>query len=234
MPFTCAVSDTSQKNRSVAVDAAQILVSAGLSKSTLAFKPKQNIFTQGSPAEAIYFIKSGKVRLTVVSEQGREGVVAILGPQFFFGENCLAQPLINTSSATAMVKTVLVRIEKGTMLRVLQEDPALASMFLGFLVERNRQTESDLLDHLFNSSEQRLAKVLIQLAELDDEEDERGFIPKISQDVLAARVGTTRSRINFFMNKFRRLGYINYTAGAGTSRPGFRISATLMSDFLKE
>lgn len=234
MPFTCAESEPSPRNGRVAVDAAQILAAAGLIKSTLTFKPKQNICTQGSPAQAIYFIKSGKVRLTVVSEQGREGVVAILGPQFFFGENCLAYPHINTSSATAMVKTVLVRIERGTMLRVLREDPALASMFLSFLVERNRQTESDLLDHLFNSSEQRLARVLIQLSEQDSDEDGRGFIPKISQDVLAARVGTTRSRINFFMNKFRRLGYINYAAGAGNGRPGLRVSATLMSDFIKE
>jgi CRP-like cAMP-binding protein len=214
---------------SASLDPSQILITTGLSKTVLTFKPKQNIFAQGSPAQAIYFITSGEVRLSVVSEHGREGVVAILGPRLFFGENCLANPPINTTSATAMTKTTVARIDKNTMRRVLHEKPELLDMFMGFLVERNKQVEADLLDHLFSSSEQRLARILLQLAGLENGEAEHCFIPKISQDILAARVGTTRSRISFFMNKFRKLGYVNYAVSSGSERPGLRIRSSLMS-----
>jgi CRP/FNR family cyclic AMP-dependent transcriptional regulator len=215
-------------------DIGRMLTSTGLAKSTLMFKPKQNIFTQGSPAEAVYYIKSGKVRLTVVSEQGREGVTAILGPSFFFGEHCLATPAVNTASATAMVKTVVVRVEKNAMLRAMHEEPSLGDMFMSFLVHRNKQIEDDLLDHLFSSSEQRLAKILLQLARLEGGDQSQSVIPRISQDILAARVGTTRSRVNFFMNKFKKLGYINYAPSSGGERPGVRISTSLMNVILKE
>jgi CRP/FNR family transcriptional regulator, cyclic AMP receptor protein len=226
--------DHELENSSFTFDIGQILRSTGLSKSTLTFKPKQNIFTQGSPAEAIFYIKTGKVRLTVVSEHGREGVIAILGPSFFFGEHCLANPAINTASATAMVKTIVVRIDKNAMLRALHEEPSLSDMFMSFLVYRNKQIEADLLDHLFNSSEQRLAKILLQLAHLEGEGQSHSVIPRISQDILAARVGTTRSRVNYFMNKFRKLGYINYAPGSGGERPGVKISTSLMNVILKE
>jgi CRP/FNR family transcriptional regulator, cyclic AMP receptor protein len=222
------------ENSNFTFDIGQILRSTGLSKSTLTFKPKQNIFTQGSPAEAIFYIKAGKVRLTVVSEHGREGVIAILGPSFFFGEHCLANPAINTASATAMVKTIVVRIDKNVMLRALHEEPSLSDMFMSFLVYRNKQIEADLLDHLFNSSEQRLAKILLQLAHLEGEGQSHSVIPRISQDILAARVGTTRSRVNYFMNKFRKLGYINYAPSSGGERPGVKISTSLMNVILKE
>jgi CRP-like cAMP-binding protein len=215
-------------------DIGQMLASTGLAKSTLTFKPKQNIFTQGSPAEAIYYIKSGKVRLTVVSEHGREGVIAILGPSFFFGEHCLATPALNTASATAMVKTTVVRIEKNAMLRAMHDEPALGDMFMSFLVHKNKQTEADLLDHLFSSSEQRLAKILLQLARLEGGDQSQSVIPRISQDILAARVGTTRSRVNYFMNKFKKLGYINYTPSVDGERPGVRISTSLMNVVLRE
>lgn len=215
-------------------DIGRMLTSTGLAKSTLTFKPKQNIFTQGSPAKAIYYIKSGKVRLTVVSEHGREGVVAILGPSFFFGEHCLANPAVNTASATALVKTTVVRIEKHAMLRAMHEEPSLGDMFMSLLVHKNKQTEADLLDHLFSSSEQRLAKILLQLARLEGGEQSQSVIPRISQDILAARVGTTRSRVNYFMNKFRKLGYINYTPSADGERPGVRISTSLMNVVLRE
>ena len=226
--------DHDLKNSDFSFDIGQMLTSTGLSKSTLTFKPKQNIFTQGSPAEAVYFIKSGKVRLTVVSEHGREGVIAILGPSFFFGEHCLANPPINTASATAMVKTTVVRIEKNSMLRALHEESSLSDMFMSFLVHRNKQIESDLLDHLFNSSEQRLAKILLQLAHLEGGDRSQSVIPRISQDILAARVGTTRSRVNYFMNKFRKLGYNNYAPSSGGESPGVRISTSLMNVILKE
>ena len=150
------------------LDATELLTSAGPGRSILTFKPKRNIFMQGCAADAVYYIKSGKVRLTVVSEHGREGVVAILGTGFFFGENCLTNPAVNTSSATAMVKTTVVRIEKSAMLRVLHAQPDLCDMFMSFLVQRNKQIEADLLDHLFNSSEQRLARILLQLAHLEE------------------------------------------------------------------
>src|SRR5215204_5060378 len=146
------------KDSNLPFDMGQMLTTTGLGRSNLTFKPKQNIFTQGSPAEAIYYIKAGKVRLTVVSEYGREGVIAILGPSLFFGEHCLANPPINTASATAMVTSTVVRVEKNFMLRALHEEPSLSDTFMSFLVHRNKQIESDLLDHLFNSSEQRLAK----------------------------------------------------------------------------
>ena len=226
--------DHDLKNSDFSFDIGQMLTSTGLSKSTLAFKPKQNIFTQGSPAEAVYYIKTGKVRLTVVSEHGREGVIAILGPSFFFGEHCLANPPINTASASAMVKTTVIRIDKSSMLRALHEEPSLSDMFMSFLVHRNKQIESDLLDHLFNSSEQRLAKILLQLAHLEGCDRSHSVIPRISQDILAARVGTTRSRVNYFMNKFRKLGYINYAPSSGGERPGVRISTSLMNVILKE
>ena len=215
-------------------DIGRILTSPGLVKSTLTFKPKQNIFTQGSPAEAVYYIKSGKVRLTVVSQHGREGVIAILGPSFFFGEHCLTTPAVNTASATAMVKTTVVRVEKNAMLRAMHEEPSLGEMFMSFLVHRNKQTEADLLDHLFSSSEQRLAKILLQLARLEGGDESPSVIPRISQDVLAARVGTTRSRVNYFMNKFKKLGYINYTPSIDGERPGVRISESLMNVVLRE
>ena len=211
-----------------------MLSSASLSKSTLTFKPKQNIFTQGSPAEAVYYIKTGEVRLTVVSEHGREGVTAILGPDLFFGEQCLARPPVNSASATAMTETTVVRIEKSSMLRILHEDPALSDTFMSFLVHRNKQIEADLLDHLFNSSEQRLAKILLQLANLDGNDRSQSVIPRISQDILAARVGTTRSRVNFFMNKFRKLGYIKYSPSADGQRSGLKINTSLMNVISRE
>jgi CRP/FNR family transcriptional regulator, cyclic AMP receptor protein len=216
------------------IDIGRMLTSTGLAKSTLMFKPKQNIFTQGSPAEAVYYIKSGKVRLTVVSEHGREGVIAILGPSFFFGEHCLAMPAVNTASATAMVKTTVVRVEKNAMLRAMHDEPLLGDMVMSFLVHRNKQIESDLLDHLFSSSEQRLAKILLQLARLEGGDQSQSVIPRISQDILAARVGTTRSRVNYFMNKFKKLGYINYAPSSEGERPGVRISTSLMNVILKE
>mgnify|MGYP003908975535 CR=1 FL=1 len=215
-------------------DIGRMLASTGLAKSTLVVKPKQTIFTQGSPAEAVYYIKSGKIRLTVVSEHGREGVIAILGPSFFFGEHCLATPAVNTASATAMVKSTIIRIEKNAMLRAMHEEPSLGDMFMSFLVYRNKQTEADLLDHLFSSSEQRLAKILLQLARLEGGSQSQSVIPRISQDILAARVGTTRSRVNYFMNKFKKLGYINYAPSSGGERPGVRISTSLMNVILKE
>lgn len=220
--------------QSNAFEAMRFLESGGPGRATLSLRPKQTIYSQGSPANAVYYILSGKVRLTVVSEHGREGVIAMLEEGDFFGESCLADPSINAASATAMTKTTVVRIERHTMTRVLQEEPALSSMFMSFLLSRNKQIESDLLDHLFNSSEQRLARLLLLLAGHEMEDNSVAVIPKISQDILAARVGTTRSRINLFMNKFRKLGYIEYTNGFSDDSAGLKVRASLVNVILNE
>ena len=165
---------------------------------------------QGDPADAVFYIEKGKVQLTVVSEQGKEGVIAMLGAGEFFGEGCLAGQPLHIASASAMSNSIMVRIEKATMVRVLHEQPALSETFMAFLLSRNIQIEAELVDHLFNSSEKRLARLLLLLAHFGKEGKLEPVIPKIGQDVLAARVGTTRSRINYFMNKFRKLGLIEY------------------------
>lgn len=213
-------------------DVMRFLELPGPGRSILSVRPKQIIYSQGSPGTAVYYIRQGRVRLTVVSEHGREGVTAILGPGQFFGEACLVGSAINAASATAIVKTSVVRIEKQTMLRLIKEEPEISNMFMSFLLTRNQQIETDLLDHLFNSSEQRLARLLLMLAQHDKNDQSVSVIPKISQDILAARVGTTRSRINFFMNKFRKLGHIEYANG--TSDTGLKIRPSLMDVILND
>lgn len=212
----------------------QFLASAGTGRSIQTIKPKQTIYLQGSAASAIYYIQSGKIRMTVISEHGREGVIAILEPGAFFGEGCLTEHSINTASATAMVKSTVIRIERRAMMRMLQEEPHFSNMFMSFLLSRNQQIEADLLDHLFNSSEQRLARLLLMLARNGEDDKAEAVIPKISQDILAARVGTTRSRINFFMNKFRKLGLIEYNNGLSDEKAGLKVRASLINVILKE
>jgi CRP-like cAMP-binding protein len=187
-----------------------LLASAGAAQSTAKYRPKDRVFKQGDPADAVFYIQQGKIQLTVVSEHGKEGVIAMLGRGDFLGEGCLAGQPLHMASAFAMANSAVSRIEKATMVRVLREQPALSEMFMAFLLSRNIQIEADLVDQLFNSSERRLARVLLLLANFGKDGKMKQVIPKISQDVLAARVGTTRSRINFFMNKFRKLGLIEY------------------------
>jgi CRP/FNR family transcriptional regulator, cyclic AMP receptor protein len=184
--------------------------SVGAGRSSAGYKPKGVIFPQGDPADAVYYIESGRVQLRVVSQQGKERVIAMLGPGEFFGEGCLAGQPKHISSAVAMAQSVVTRLEKDAMLRVLHDEPKISQMFMGFLLARNIQIEADLVDQLFNSSERRLARVLLLLANFGKEGKMDLVIPKISQEVLAARVGTTRARINYFMNKFRKLGLIEY------------------------
>ncbi|HET7718264.1 MAG TPA: Crp/Fnr family transcriptional regulator [Bauldia sp.] len=168
------------------------------------------VFGQGDPADAIFFIRTGRVQLTVVSDQGKEGVIALLGPGDFFGEGCLAGQPVRMASASATVPTDVTRIEKAAMVRLLHDKPEFSESFTGFLLLRNIQVEADLVDQLFNSSEKRLARLLLLLANFSNDGELRPIAPKISQEVLAARVGTTRSRVNYFMNKFRKLGLIEY------------------------
>jgi CRP-like cAMP-binding protein len=175
------------------------------------------IFSQGEPAEAVLFIHQGKVKLTVVSEQGKEAVVAILGANDFFGEGCLAGQRVRIATATAMTDCSIMRIEKAAIISVLRKEPAFSELFIAYLLSRTIRVEADLVDQLFNSSERRLARLLLLLANFGKEGTPEPLIAKISQETLAEMIGTTRSRVSFFMNKFRKLGFIDYDGRAGTN-----------------
>jgi CRP/FNR family transcriptional regulator, cyclic AMP receptor protein len=191
-------------------DVKSFLSSVGSGRSTEKYHRKKFIFRQGDPADGVFYIHSGKVELSVLSKQGKEGVIAILNAGDFFGEGCLAGQPLHMASAIAFAESTIFRVEKQTMIRVLRDEPTLSEMFMAFLLSRNIQFEADLVDQLFNSSERRLARLLLLLANFGKEGKLEAIIPSISQELLAARVGTTRSRINFFMNKFRKLGLIEY------------------------
>jgi CRP-like cAMP-binding protein len=172
------------------------------------------IFTQGDAADALFYIQKGKVKLTVVSQQGKEAIVAILAADDFFGEGCLAGQLRRMVTATAMPECSLMRLEKHHMVQVLHDEPTFSELFLRYLLSRNIKIEEDLVDQLFNSSEKRLARVLLLLANFGKEgKQEPLLIPKTSQETLAKIIGTTRSRVSFFMNRFRKLGFIEYNSG---------------------
>ena len=168
------------------------------------------IFAQGDPANSIFYLQKGRVKLTVVSHNGKEAVVAILGAGDFFGEGCLARQPLRMSTATAMDECSIMRLDKTRVIRMLHEEPTFSELFVAHLLSRSIRVEEDLIDHLFNSSEKRLARVLLLLANFGKEGQPEPVIPKISQETLAEMVGTTRSRVSFFMNKFRRLGFIDY------------------------
>jgi len=193
-----------------AFDARDFLTSLEVGWTKAKYKRGQTIFRQGDEADSVYYIDKGKVHITVASKQGKEGVIAILEPGEFFGEGCLAGQPLNMATASAMTEAAVIRIERDTMIRLLGEQPNFSQLFMGFLLSRNVQIEADLVDQLFNSSEKRLARVLLLLAHFGKDGKMEPVIPNVSQDLLAARVGTTRSRINFFMNKFRKLGFIEY------------------------
>ncbi|MGC2077570.1 MAG: Crp/Fnr family transcriptional regulator [Xanthobacteraceae bacterium] len=174
------------------------------------YRKDQNIYRQGDPAGSVFYIRSGKVKSTVVSEQGKEAVVAVLGTGDFFGEGCLTGQPQRLSTASAMTECVIVRIAKADVTRVIHEEPAFAELFIAHLLARNGRVEEDLVDQLFNSSEKRLARTLLLLANFGKEGRPEPIIAKISQETLAEMIGTTRSRVSFFMNKFRELGLIDY------------------------
>jgi CRP-like cAMP-binding protein len=174
------------------------------------YTPKKAIFSQGDPADSIYYIEKGKVKVGVVSKRGKEAVVAILGPGDFIGEGCLAGQVVRMASATPLTECVIVRIEKDATIRALRDDPAFSEIFLAHLLLRNIRAQEDLVDQLFNSSEKRLARILLLLANYGQEGKPELVIEKISQETLAEMIGTTRSRVSHFMNKFRKLGFIKY------------------------
>jgi CRP/FNR family cyclic AMP-dependent transcriptional regulator len=177
------------------------------------FPKKQTIFVQGDPSDAVFYIQKGKVKLTVVSRTGKEATIAILNEGEFFGEGCLTGQPLRLGSATAMTVCSVMRIEKKAMTNVLHQEQSFSDMFVAYLLTRNMRYEADLVDQLFNSSEKRLARVLLLLAHFGKEGKPEVAIPKISQETLAEMVGTTRSRVSFFMNRFRKLGFIDYRAG---------------------
>ena len=186
------------------------LVQVGEGRSIAKYDKDQIVFSQGEPADAVFYIQKGKAKLTVVSEQGKEAIVAIISAGDFFGEGSLAGQPLRISTVTATMESVIVRLEKAAILRVIHQEPAFSEMFIAHLLGRTIRVEADLVDQLFNSSEKRLARLLLLLANFGKEGKPETTIAKISQETLAEMIGTTRSRVSFFMNKFRKLGFINY------------------------
>jgi CRP/FNR family cyclic AMP-dependent transcriptional regulator len=194
-------------------DPKMFLATIGDGRKILTVPTKQRIFTQGDKADAVFYLQTGKVRLTVVSKTGKEATIGIVSEGNFFGEGTLAGQLLRMGSAAAMTDCELLRIEKKAMIDALHREHAFSDLFVAYLLARNIRYEEDLVDQLFNSSEKRLARVLLLLAHFGKEGTPENVIPKISQETLAEMVGTTRSRVSFFMNRFRKLGFIHYNGG---------------------
>jgi CRP-like cAMP-binding protein len=209
-------------------DPAEFLLKAGLGRKIVQVKPRRDFFTQGDPADCVFYLKSGRAKLTVISKAGKEATIALLAVGDFVGEESMAgTPGLRMATATAITPCSALRIERTEMVRAMHEDHALNDMFLKYLLARSMRTQADLVDQLFNSSEQRLARILLLMAEFGPPDDHPHYkdgvagsggkmetlIPKISQETLAEMVGTTRSRVSFFMNRFRKLGFIEYNGG---------------------
>ena len=191
-------------------DPKRFLAKVGKGKTISKYRNDQVVFPQGEVADAVFYIQQGKVRLTVVSEQGKEAVVAILGPGHFFGEGCLNGHPLRIATTRAIDECVITRIEKATMMATIHNEPDFSELFMSYLLSRNSRIEEDLIDQLFNSSEKRLARLLLLLANFGKEGKPEPIVGKFSQETLAEMIGTTRSRVSFFMNKFRKLGFIEY------------------------
>jgi CRP/FNR family transcriptional regulator, cyclic AMP receptor protein len=191
-------------------DPKSFLAKVGDGRSICQYRKGQIIISQGDLADAVFYVKTGKVKVTVVSEQGKEAVVAILGADEFFGEGCLSGRTQRLTTVTAVEESVVMRLEKATIVRVIHQEPAFSEMFIAHLLARTVRVEADLVDQLFNSSEKRLARLLLLLANFGKDSKPEPVIAKISQETLADMIGTTRSRVSFFMNKFRKLGFIDY------------------------
>jgi len=203
------------------------LDSTGMARTIVKFQKSQKIYSQGDPASSVGYIQKGGVKLSVINTSGKEAVVAILGPGDFFGERCLAGHSLCIGTATAILPTSVLFIEKKEMMAVLRTQHALSDVFITHMLTRNIRIEEDLIDQLFNSSEKRLARTLLLLARYGKEDQAHGEIPKVSQEILAEMVGTTRSRVNFFMNKFRKMGFIKYNGS-------LQINASLLNVVLHD
>ena len=194
-------------------NAQAFLDSAGVAKTVIKYARNDVVFAQGETSDDVLYIQSGGVKLSVISKTGKEAVVAMLGPGDFFGEGCLAGQPLRMGSATAITPSAILRIGKDKMFRLLRKQHAMSDRFLSHMLTRNIRIEEDLIDQLFNSAEKRLARTLLLLARYGKEDEPSKLVPKISQETLAEMIGTTRSRVNFFMNKFRKLGFIEYNGG---------------------
>jgi CRP/FNR family transcriptional regulator, cyclic AMP receptor protein len=195
-------------------DPKAFLATIGEGRKIVSFQKKQTIFAQGDASDAVFYLQEGKVRLIVVSKTGQEATIGIISDGYFFGEGGLAGQPIRMGSATAMTDCTVLRIDKKAMMQALHQEHALSDLFVAYLLTRNIRYEEDLVDQLFNSSEKRLARVLLMLAHFGKEGVPETVIPRISQETLAEMVGTTRSRVSFFMNRFRKSGFVNYATGS--------------------
>jgi len=218
-----------RKNREF--DSDVFLATIGDGRKILSFLRKEMIFAQGDDADAVFYVQKGKVRLTVVSHSGKEATIAIVAEENFFGEGSLAGQLLRMGSAAAMTDCEILRIDKKAMIDALHREPAFSEMFVAYLLARNIRYEEDLVDQLFNSSEKRLARVLLLLAHFGKEGVPETVVPKISQETLAEMVGTTRSRVSFFMNRFRKLGFIHY---AGGTEGALQVHSSLLNVVLND
>ena len=194
-------------------DPNKFLATVGEGREIIVFRNKHTLFSQGEVCDAVFYLQSGKVKLTVVSTNGKEATLGILGAGDFFGEGCLIGQTLRMTTATAVTEGAVLRVDKKSMMRVLHEERLFADTFVRYLLKQNIRREEDLVDQLFNSSEKRLARVLLLLAHIGKEGTPETIIPQISQETLAEMVGTTRPRVNFFMNKFKKLGFIDYNGG---------------------
>jgi CRP-like cAMP-binding protein len=226
MPAT-ATSRVKKSGKKLIFDCQAFLDSAGVARKVVEFRKNQSIFSQGDPANSVFYIQKGAVKLSVLNDVGREAVVAILGPGDFLGEGCMAGQSIRMGSATTVAPSTLLLIDKTEMIRTLHEEHTFSDRFVAYMLSRNIRVEEDLVDQLFNSSEKRLARTLLLLARYGKKAEPEKLIPKVSQETLAEMIGTTRSRVNFFMNKFRKLGFIEYNGG-------LHINKSLLSVVLHE
>jgi len=222
---------TAATKKHCAFDPDRFLATIGQGRKNLVVARKKRIFTQGDAADAVFYIQKGKVRLTVVSKTGKEATIGILSEENFFGEGSLAGQALRMGSAAAVTDCQILRIEKKAMMDALHHEHTLSDMFVAYLLARNIRYEEDLVDQLFNSSEKRLARVLLMLAHFGKEGVPETVVPKISQETLAEMVGTTRSRVSFFMNRFRKMGFIDYAGGV---EGGLQVHSSLLNVVLHD
>jgi CRP-like cAMP-binding protein len=216
------------KKRRPTFDPKSFLAEVGEGRTMSQYRKDQIVFSQGDPADAVFYIQKGKVKVTVVSDQGKEAVVAILGAGEFCGEGCLAGQARRIATVRAMAECTIMRLQKTSIVRVLHDEPAFSEMFMSHLLARTIRVEEDLVDQLFNSSEKRLARLLLLLANFGKEGRPEPLIARISQETLAEMIGTTRSRVSFFMNKFRRMGFLDYNG------QGLEVHSSLLNVILHD
>jgi CRP/FNR family transcriptional regulator, cyclic AMP receptor protein len=199
-----------RKRRKTLLDPKKFLAKVGEGKTISRYRKDEIVFAQGEVADAVFYIQQGKVKLTVVSKQGKDAVIAIVGPGDFFGEGCLNGHALRIATTRAVDECVITRLEKGAMIAAIHDEPEFSALFMSHLLARNGRIEEDLIDQLFNSSEKRLARLLLLLANFGKEGSPQPIVGKFSQEMLAEMIGTTRSRVSFFMNRFRDMGFIDY------------------------